>query len=363
MPVTPVSSMEVLNPRLYRALSTAFGGHVRVENHGERRRVVHLPDWRRGGRPTASPISNGEYYCVNCYHCYDTKRRLYVNHEWGQRDPVSGDNNLHLVHCFNEACMKSKARQKGLLSRVYPLGMSRIARTSPNALAEVVEPPVASPKLPEGIHPINQTVFTYEAAAYLQNRGFDLDYLWNEYQVHYADYPTSASPYFTRRIVIPVYTLQPNLGWGPPTKQLFGWQARCIGEPRSDEPKYLSARGMRKSKTLYGLPQAVASTGPLVIVEGPTDVWRLGSNAVALFGKDMSMGQRQLIERYFPGRPIVVFLDRDARDKAVQIRRELRSANLATNRPVVIAEHPPGRDDVDDCTFQEAWHQVQAVVG
>jgi DNA primase len=116
---------------------------------------------------------------------------------------------------------------------------------------------------------------------------------------------------------------------------------------------------MRKSQLLYGLPVAVQSTGPIVVVEGPTDVWRLETNAVALFGKDLSIAQQQLLDQHFRGRPVVLFLDRDARDKSLEIRRRLRSGSLgASGRPIVIAEPPPGRDDVGDCTHEEAWHQI-----
>ena len=119
-------------------------------------------------------------------------------------------------------------------------------------------------------------------------------------------------------------------------------------------PKYLSCKGMKKSQLLYGLPEAVGSQGAIVVVEGPTDVWRLGPGAVALFGKDMSLPQQELLDRFLPGRPVVVFLDRDAQDKAVELQRTL----LNRGRVTVLAGLPDGRDDVGDCTTQEAWQQV-----
>jgi len=119
---------------------------------------------------------------------------------------------------------------------------------------------------------------------------------------------------------------------------------------------------MKKSRLLYGLPQAVRTTGPVVIVEGPTDVWRLGGNAVGLFGKDMSRGHQDLIARYFRGRPIVLFLDRDAREQANKLRRQLRKAGLGADRPIVIAAPPLGRNDVGDCTSEEAWACIGAAL-
>jgi hypothetical protein len=84
------------------------------------------------------------------------------------------------------------------------------------------------------------------------------------------------------------------------------------------------------------------------------DVWRLGPSAVALFGKDMSLPQQQLLDRFLPGRPVVVFLDRDAQDKAAELQRTL----LNRGRVTVLAGLPDGRDDVGDCTTEEAWQQV-----
>jgi DNA primase len=135
---------------------------------------------------------------------------------------------------------------------------------------------------------------------------------------------------------------------------LAGWQARFVGDCPDDVPKYLSCKGMKKSQLLYGLPQAMSEPGPVVIVEGPTDVWRLGPGAVALFGKDMSLHQQQLLDHHLPGRPVVVFLDRDAQDKAAGLLQTL----LNRERVTVLAGLPDGRDDVGDCTAEEAWQQV-----
>ena len=136
--------------------------------------------------------------------------------------------------------------------------------------------------------------------------------------------------------------------------RLAGWQARYIGDCPDDVPKYLSCKGLKKSQLLYGLPAAVGLQDAVVVVEGPTDMWRLGPGAVALFGKDMSLHQQELLDRFLPGRPVVVFLDRDAQDKAAELQRTL----LKRGRVTVLAGLPDGRDDVGACTTEEAWQQV-----
>jgi DNA primase len=78
---------------------------------------------------------------------------------------------------------------------------------------------------------------------------------------------------------------------------------------------------MQKSHLLYGLPQALGTTGPVYLCEGPTDVWRVGPGAVAILGHDLSEHQKMLAMHYFAGRPIVILPDQDAIDAAREIQR------------------------------------------
>ncbi len=97
-----------------------------------------------------------------------------------------------------------------------------------------------------------------------------------------------------------------------------GWQARCIGETTDQAPKYLFPRGFQKSKLLYGLPHALRTQGPVVLCEGPTDVWRYGPGAMATFGLHLSRDQRLLLIHHFAGRPIVILPDVGAVEKACE---------------------------------------------
>jgi hypothetical protein len=88
-------------------------------------------------------------------------------------------------------------------------------------------------------------------------------------------------------------------------------------------------------------------------------VWGSNARCSGNNGQDKADNEQPLLDQHFRGRPIVLFLDRDARDKALEIRKKLRSSGLGANdRPIVIAELPPGRGDVGDCTTEEAWHQI-----
>jgi DNA primase len=121
---------------------------------------------------------------------------------------------------------------------------------------------------------------------------------------------------------------------------------------------------MKKSRLLYGLPAALNTAGPVVVVEGVTDVWRLGTNAVAIFGKTLSMNQRDLILRHFACREIVVFLDADATQDAGNAWSALHSARAASSdvTPVVVVRPPAGLKDVGECDREDAWKWIKSAL-
>jgi hypothetical protein len=63
-------------------------------------------------------------------------------------------------------------------------------------------------------------------------------------------------------------------------------------------------------------------------------------------------------------RTLVVFLDEDAQEQAVEARNQLLRARQAAgdNAEVVITRCPAGRSDVGDCTFAEAWDAAAAAL-
>ena len=140
----------------------------------------------------------------------------------------------------------------------------------------------------------------------------------------------------------------------------MGWQARAIEPVQARDPKYLTEAGMRKSDYLYGIHAVPDTDSPIVVCEGPTDVWRLGTNAVATLGKSASRTQLELLGDLGRDRPIVICLDSGTNDEAQRLRRDLLSAKKSNDdtSKVVIARLPDGRDDIGECTRREAWQCV-----
>lgn len=354
-----------LNPTLFDALQKTFG-RVQVTNDGEHRQVIHQPNWSSVGKPSlvAVQLSAGETYVVSCPFCNDTRGRLNINHRYAVRDTITGGDNRHLAHCFNEDCLADPATRRQLFDLIFPRTRSQRQlneRTIPIPARRTTRPASeAQPAIvwPTKAIPLHRLRQGHPARRYLEQRQFDTKLLGQKWGVCYCE--PSEKPYGSR-ILMPIRTLKSNLR-NAHIEQLVGWQARAL--PPVQQPKYRNSRGLRKSDVLYALPEAVKSEGPVVLVEGVTDVWRLGSNAVALLGKFMSDRQGTLIARHFAGRPLVVLLDRDAHADAQSIREKILRSRQAGNDDtrVEIGVLPAGRGDVAECTVREAWHAVEVAL-
>jgi DNA primase len=127
---------------------------------------------------------------------------------------------------------------------------------------------------------------------------------------------------------------------------LVGWQARAPRDvPRTGfggdpSPKYLNRHGFQRRSFLYGFDTARASDF-VVVCEGVTDVWKVGPPAVALFGKQATSEQRHLLVRTWGHGTLIVLLDADARDEAVQLGRDL---GRYFGKGVVVVRLPAGSD-------------------
>lgn len=362
--------MEPLNKNLYEHLKRIFG-QVRITNDGRQAQVSYAPNWtHRQGRLSASAIDWGEVYHVCCPFCCDTRYRLYLCHLWGQPDPQTRDDMLHLCACHNEKCVNTREKQKQLHALIYPYGnWAGRVEPPPKPVKQPAWQPPGAVSPPPGT-PLNESHPQHPARRYLRLRGFNPEKLASDYDVLCSGPCGSCSPPLRHdRIVMPIYKLVTVLNpvSGTPVFQLAlaGWQARAIGANLPDDcPKYLTAAGMKKSLLLYGLPQALTTTGPAVIVEGITDAWKIGLNAMALLGKTISAEQCNLINKHFSGRPVVVWLDSDAEKDAKLVRDAIRNTRVAAGdrSPVVMARTPAGRKDPGECNAAEVAAAIAAAL-
>jgi DNA primase len=121
---------------------------------------------------------------------------------------------------------------------------------------------------------------------------------------------------------------------------------------------------MPKSWFLYGEEKVSKGTGPVLICEGVTDVWRAGHDAVAVMGHHVAAEQRKLLRKHFGDRPLVLMLDPDVAEETelqAELLREALGLSLRGRHPrsrVVIASLP-GERDPGDCTEEEIWEAAR----
>jgi len=278
------------------------------------------------GKKSLNPYFYGESYRINCPFCRDTRHRLYINHRWGLKDPDTQSLNLWLAKCFNENCLSHYSNQRQLYNDVF----SDVS----DGRDELLPGDPALSRSREFVWPGEMRLLTdfddcYPAVAYLRDRGFDPEQLSRDLGITVCIYPEDEFHLAFRRIIIPVCMNGIRMGW----------QARYAGTPPSGVPKYYSMPGWKKSQCLYNYD--TARKWPYVIIcEGCTDVWRVGPTGVALFGKDLSPVQRQLIATTWANGTAIVMLDADAGDSARKIYQDL--AGLVRNR--VLIRLPDGAD-------------------
>ncbi len=324
--------MDVLNPNLYQRL-TRFG-EVRISNPGQ---ALSGTLYNNYGRSKYQITNWGETYRICCPFCAqkgnpDTRYRLSVNHRYGVGPPdsQSKDSFRYLATCFNNDCLSDDNIRKEFYFRVF--GEQRFMEKPvirPGIVTENKE--VAFPGDCISLCELNDN---HDARQYMFNRGFDPDYIGQQFNVAYC-YNSDLYPLAVGRIIVPVY--MDNI--------LVGWQGRLTYDTINKKiPKYFTLPNFRTQLCLYNYDGARQS--PYVIVcEGVTDVWRLGSPGVALFGKSMSKRQADLLTNW---ETIILLLDPETDEESSSIYNRLSAI-----KPVINVQLT-GSDPADISTEQLA---------
>lgn len=291
-----------LNPNLYWALKQRFGT-VKIANEGNPyRKITKKVD----GRDKDYTVDPGEQYRVCCPYCGDTRHRLYVNHMYRTVDSFGNVVGKYLAHCFNEKCDIANLESE---LKLYVQWQTHIrpAEYDPRAAQAMF----TSVTLPGHCVDLNRLPSTHPAIQYITNeRKFDPKELQNDWGVVYCESAEEDQEGFIpgtkiysrlvrNRIVVPIY-------W---QAKLVGWQARTL-EP-DHKIKYYTMPGLHKNYMLFNGDRARHHRFG-VVVEGVFDAFRVGTRAVSLLGKNMSIHQRQLASAYWSTGALCILLDPDA---------------------------------------------------
>jgi len=308
----------MLNPELYGLLAARFGS-VLVAKEGEQLlwRINKLPD----GKTRLDIIDFGETYRVCCPYCAqrgdpDKRYRLWVSHAWGTyvgNDFVGKVPVWHTVTCFHNDCLGTYDAKMDFRNMV--LGPSHDPRPPILYDGVNVEQPAGKtyPTLPGECRPICEFSQDHPAVQFLAKRGIDHKEAYDRHNLHVC-LQCDEFPYIAGGIIIPVII----------DGRQVGWQCRMLHSDRKF--RYFTPPGMQLARFVYNFDRCLElDRDYIVVVEGPFDAIRL-ENAVALFGKNISIHQQYLVSRW---RRCVVFLDPDAEKEANAVVAKLRNIGLA----------------------------------
>lgn len=307
----------VLRDFLYKRLNRLYK-QVKITNQGEPCSASTVPSPLSPKRLKLNVQSWGENYVINCPYCHDSRLRLYIGHLWGYYDHRTGTKNWWMIKCFNEDCFSSHERRMAFADKIFDES-NLLSGCNVDVIkkGKEVQQHVGPPPMPGEVTLVSKLIPEHPAYAYLQSRGFDPIELGEQYEISYCTSATFPFSLALNRIIIPVKH----------ESKLVGWQARFLGERptwKTGVPKYFnlaSKYGFRKSNVLYNLDNA-REHKYVVLMEGPTDVWRYGPEAVASFGKSMSQQQLELVRLNFDR--VVILLDGDAEADSIKLYEKLQ---------------------------------------
>lgn len=183
--------------------------------------------------------------------------------------------------------------------------------------------------------PLRATKWTAPALRFIKRRKFKSKPLEREFQV----YPCIEPGNFKNRLIIPIYY----------NRRLVTFTGRDF--TGKSEAKYYNCPKDKSilpvRSTLYGIDDADKNTA--ILVEGPTDRWRLGKQSMALMGKTISDSQvHQLFLKNF--REVFIVLDANEDESAQKIADRIR-AFVKEVHIVSLEEGDPGDLSNDEASY------------
>jgi len=316
------------NLALYSQLMHKFG-NVKVSNEGEPPTYTTV-----GGKIQFT--SWGECYRICCPACrpQDTKYHLYIPHFYGAKAGVI--EMPKMLKCFRECNITPSDFEAylkfGVASHAIDLASCDNNREIRLGV-ELTYVPITGRK-------------DSAAYKYMEARGFSDDRLLL-YDVGVATSLSNPDYHFAEGwVVFPIRGQD----------RLYGYQLR---QPTFDDVdlRYLTLPGTKCSWHLFGYSQAVDSNFSFVIlVEGPTDVLRIGPPAVCMFSSSLSTLQLQLLFSRWSNGTVLYTIDMDDSNfeyKQQKLREKL-SGQFENVIPLMLDQ---GRDPAS-YSQTEIWDKI-----
>lgn len=196
-------------------------------------------------------------------------------------------------------------------------------------------------KKKELILPTGSGTLFFTHKEYLLKRGFDPDYLEKEWGLQGTGFIGD----YKFRIIAPIYYKH----------KLVSYQGRDITGKAS--LRYKACRKedeiIHHKHILYGIDKVPGDR--VVVVEGITDVWRLGPGAVATFGIEYTTEQLLLIAKQF--KTVFILFDNDFNAKKQAFNMSVYLSGFSLNIEILEIN----KEDPASLTEQEAKEIIQLI--
>lgn len=321
----------MLNEKLYKAIAYVFRQTPRIVNEGVRASIDFPPPvvsmYNTVTTLEHTRIKGGEQYYICCPFCGDTRFRMNFSYLW-DANLTMGSTTYHcsssLFNCYNEHCQDiPQNRQSVIESLRRAMGDDNIIK-SVEISEEIVDNSNESRisnqvPLPPGLKSITDPTIPYYVRDYwLGERKYTIDDLEHfGVKFAYLNYPVKAGAPVCRQMVTIIPVVQDDEYWFYQIRLIpiggdssNGYEKDQLGD---ELPRYIIPRGSKKSWALYNIDKAEYQP-TVYILEGPTDVWRVGDAGIARFGKTLSAAQISQIKIKLNGKRLVIVPDMDDPD-------------------------------------------------
>lgn len=223
-----------------------------------------IEHWTEGENVTEGWVN------IQCLFCDDDFNHLGIN--------LTSYNDTHFFNCW-------KCGEKGSIQRLVA-NIEHCSYTKAKTILEQYNTNIEYKKEKEKVIkstlelPYHTTTIPPEHAKYLIGRGFDPQELVEKYSLVFSTYAEK----YRFKIIIPIYM----------NKQLVCFNTRGLNKKDRYESCPNEEAIIPIKQTIYNIDTVKDIA---VIVEGPTDVWKLGDGAIATWGTAYTREQILLLAR------------------------------------------------------------------
>lgn len=270
---------------------------------------------------TGKNVSSG-WIGIPCFWCGDTSNHLGINIHSGKFKCFRCGEKGYITKIIQEINGVSYADALSVIEEYSKIPQKQPEpRNKNNSGGNEILPKESTEKFPE-IH-----------LRYLEKRGFDPEKIIPQFRLK-ACYNTGDWAF---RIIIPV---QMN-------EQIVGFTSRDVTEKALLRYKSISNQQaiLPKAEWLY---YSKISGDSAIIVEGPTDVWRLGDNTIATFGSGVAPAQIKNILQMNLKQVFILFDSEEFAQKLAEKLGQTLSAGIDEVRILTIAEDDPASMKQED---------------